>query len=256
MKTPFGSLVPPNEIVQEIEAFFERHLIDEGLNYEIEAKFGLLRDKSTGMRIDLPITTTAVLKRGDWYHFDSDMSIEQHRRLNQLFNTQVSQAGAPNSPNGGNGAKWRYRHERTVDSFVNTGDRRRMRVTKDAATGRILAVIEKRRIADLELYLPSLGCDLRLSINTESKISNVVESQLAITAGSERFKDRLSYAFDDFVQIDLTQVKQSERGGSMQLKHELELEVLDIKRHLQSQDIESFATRLYACLYDVATHFE
>lgn len=250
MRTPFGTLNLESEVAREIQNFFERNLIDEGLNYEVEAKFGLLLDKGTGRRTALPICTSTILQPGDWYHFDSDMSLEQHRRLNQLFNGEVAAA----SPSINGGARWRYRHERTVDSFVNSGDRRRMRVTKDATTGKIMAVIEKKRIADLEIYLPALSCDLRLSINTESRIEGVVETQLVAQQGSERYKDRLSYSFDDFIQIDLTQVRQNLRGGN-QMKHELEVEVIDIKRHLTRGDPEAFVHRFYASLLDIASKF-
>jgi len=61
-KTVFGNTLidasASAEIQYHIQTFFERLMIDEGSNYEVEAKFGVYIDNTTNERISLPILTT------------------------------------------------------------------------------------------------------------------------------------------------------------------------------------------------------
>lgn len=60
-KTLFGAKVVVNaldEIQGHVQGFFERFIIDEGFNYEVEAKFGLFIDRGTNERVSLPVLNT------------------------------------------------------------------------------------------------------------------------------------------------------------------------------------------------------
>lgn len=47
-----------DEVVEVVADFLSRHIIDEGLNYEVEAKFGTLLDRHSNQRIALPVMNT------------------------------------------------------------------------------------------------------------------------------------------------------------------------------------------------------
>jgi hypothetical protein len=91
-----------------------------------------------------------------------------------------------------------------------TPTRKKVRVSKNQQ-GHILEVMEKKKVADLPIHCPASPFDIRISINTETKMPIMEETQIVDwTKQSERRKDRISYVFDSFVKVDLTQVRQQE----------------------------------------------
>ena len=125
--------------------------------------------------------------------------MNQHRTLNQMLNNRVSQ----------DNQRWKYRHEKTVDTIYFGPHRNKIRISHDAQSGRILGAIDKRRIADLSLHIPNCPVDVRISINTETKLPSPEPVTLAgWSKNSERYKDRMSYELDRTFQLDLTLVNQ------------------------------------------------
>ena len=87
----------------------------------------------------------------------------------------------------------------------------KVRVTHDQKTGEVLAKIIKARVADLDLFFPSLLLDCRISINFEMRFDGDIENLVASGDGAQRpdrNKDRLSYKQSHY-QVDLTQVTQN-----------------------------------------------
>ena len=77
-------------------------------------------------------------------------------------------------------------------------------------------VIEKQRVADLNIHAPNQPLDYRISINLEKP-----RPKPNSTHSFERNKDRISYQHGN-IAFDLTQVK-----GTDDTRHELELEYAD-----------------------------
>ncbi|CAG8637788.1 14312_t:CDS:2, partial [Acaulospora colombiana] len=89
-------------------------------------------------------------------------------------------------------------------------------------------IVEKVRIAFLNIYSPNTQLDYRISVNSERPVEKPTGKIM-----HERNKDRLSYTHQLF-KIDLTQVKGPEKArnidGTMppqDVTHELEVEFLD-----------------------------
>lgn len=80
--------------------------------------------------------------------------------------------------------------------------------------------MEKRRISDLAIHIPSSPFDIRLSVSEEIPISSAPDA--SISPHLVRFKDRLSYGIDGFL-LDLTMVK-SCQGSQKSTSYELEIE--------------------------------
>jgi hypothetical protein len=193
---------PLDRTVKLVADFLYRHLNDPDL--EVEAKFGLIVDKSSRTRLSLPVQNEAVLVAETMnIAFESKMSVEMHRHFNKLLNDRVA------TSNG----KVRYRHTKEVDDSYESG-RDRVRQTKDGE--KVVRTIRKERLADLHIHMPHSHLDCRLSINVE-RPTELTPSHIKTFT---RLKDRLSYTFD-FVQLDLTQVKSSDG----QTTHELEAEI-------------------------------
>lgn len=84
-------------------------------------------------------------------------------------------------------------------------------------------IIEKNRLADLNIHSPNQPLDYRISINTESP-----RPKPNGQCSYERNKDRISYQHGG-IAFDLTQVK-GEANKEQDLRHELELEIADAKQ--------------------------
>ncbi|RKP36071.1 CYTH-like domain-containing protein, partial [Dimargaris cristalligena] len=229
---------------------------------EIEAKLGLLVDNQTGQRIRLPVTSLAVLENPSannsqpgggsgggrptrpWYTFKSDMSLDQHRYFNELLNRRARDTQSSQH----RGAKVHYKHTREIDRFYlepnpnaasqpGEPDRFRIRATFDKETAKVVegpgAIIEKKKIANLDVYSPNTAMDFRITVSEEKPMR-----MPTVESSHERHKDRLSYRHEIW-QFDLTQVKTPSRENSNQqpspfaprgndapsVTHELELEL-------------------------------
>ncbi|KAM3582389.1 mRNA-capping enzyme subunit beta [Umbelopsis sp. WA50703] len=143
------------------------------------------------------------------------MSLNQHKQYNVMLNELVQK-----SPGG---ERVKYKHTRERDRFYKLSNGRKIRVTTDQQTGEIVpnGVLEKTRIADLNIYSPNQAFDYRISVSLESPASIPEGSHMF-----ERNKDRLSYSQGN-IQFDLTQVKSPDSIGQQDVTHELELEFID-----------------------------
>lgn len=191
---------------------------------EIEAKIGVLIDRHTGVRLQLPVLTETIIDASN-VRFESNMSMEQHHAYNQLLNGAVGfSAGYPS------GSKISYKHHREVDYFYdvrlqNSGVTAHIRVTRDSKTHEIVpnCIVSKRRIADLNVYVPNRAFDYRISINSETPFPAPPADMEPVYV---REKDRLSYTHQRF-NVDLTQVTIPKM--SHERVHELEVEIRDSK---------------------------
>ncbi|KAJ2957954.1 hypothetical protein NQZ79_g6418 [Umbelopsis isabellina] len=118
--------------------------------------------------------------------------------------------------------------ETTRSMFYKLPYGRKIRVTTDQQTGEIVpnGVLEKTRVADINIYSPNQAFDYRISVSLESP---VLLKTASVPEGShmfERNKDRLSYSQGN-IQFDLTQVKSPDSIGQQDVTHELELEFID-----------------------------
>ncbi|KAJ1659118.1 mRNA-capping enzyme subunit beta [Dispira simplex] len=236
---------PIPDLVYTLGQFLTR-LVDRP-NVEIEAKLGALVHNQTGQRIYLPVGSQCVLKPGDrgvggqqgrWYRFESNMTLEQHRAFNVMFNKRVQASCQP----GYQGAKVKYRHNREIDQYYEVPSdgedrrRRRVRVTLDQGTREVIpnGILEKRRIADLDIYCPNSHLDFRVTVNEERPAQKPTHGELK----RERYKDRLSYLHDGW-KFDLTKVEVPNATNAAldhsNVTYELELEFENTNRFLEER---------------------
>ncbi|KAK4102379.1 mRNA triphosphatase CET1 [Parathielavia hyrcaniae] len=276
--TPWGPLGPwepsiTNSVPQEqfskalADFLFQYVIMNEGMGeiqsrgvkFEIEAKLGMLVDKGTNQRVELPVQTECVLSEGgNWLGFRSSMTEHQHKSFNDFLNFLVQQTHPHNK--GASAALPRprlpvgYQHRREVDKFFELpaavrdqalpvcvakpiaakGHGAKVRVTYDQKTNQVLAKIVKARIADMSLHFPDMPLDCRISVNLEMDWDGPVEELERIAASTgrpplpPRLKDRLSYKHGCY-QVDLTQVTQNVTGAGntqrTEKEHELEVEI-------------------------------
>ena len=86
----------------------------------------------------------------------------QHKSYNLLLNSRVEASALPTYAN----APIRYAHTRETDAFHDIGSGKKVRVTKDGKGG-VVAVVEKHRVADMNIYSPKRRFDWRVSVNVE-----------------------------------------------------------------------------------------
>ncbi|OCH88460.1 mRNA capping enzyme [Obba rivulosa] len=211
---------PLDEFIREI-ADFVHHMImtrPEGSgSVEVEAKVGVLRDKMSGQRLQLPVLVETILAPNSIdCRFESNMTAMQHKHYNQLLNNLKATSPSGSSP-------LAYEHLRLVDSFYapdNPRERERIRVTRDEKTGAVHECVRKVRLGDLDIYSPKRAADWRISVNIEIPVPPPLG-----TPTHTRRKDRMSYSHEEFV-VDLTQVTSSSGPNSKpEILHELEVEV-------------------------------
>ncbi|PWN49536.1 mRNA triphosphatase CET1 [Violaceomyces palustris] len=200
-------------------------ILEKGLheeNLEIEAKVGLILDRETGQRVQLPVRNECIVDLHN-IRFESKMTMRQHAHYNQVLNNLVGHTGAPNYT----AARVRCERVKEIDYSYQGGELGRLRVTRDAETLKIKPnrSITKNRIADLNVYCPLREFDYRISLSQEKPIGrDLTDADLQDDPVSIREKNRLSYSHQNFV-IDLTQVILPEKP--QQPLHELEVEVKD-----------------------------
>ncbi|KAJ5964316.1 uncharacterized protein N7479_004192 [Penicillium vulpinum] len=217
-----------------------------GTIVEIEAKLGHIIDQDSRDRLHLPILTESVLNRENARvrtSFESSMTVEQHRAMNNFLNEAVK-ASMPQPKS--TRIPLAYVHKKERDTFyeIQTSDlpevihkilkprhKPKVRVTTDERTGEILAKIVKCRVADMDVCSPQTNVDWRVSVNLEMEytgdLSNLPVIDTAVTKGArgDRIKDRMSYRHLAY-QVDLTQVaKSDQQPGKNEFEHELEIEV-------------------------------
>lgn len=210
-----SSIAPIEDIVKQISDFLYRQInqINESF-LEIEAKFGVLIDKSTNQRISLPISSEAVVKSGDWFRFESDIQEVQHKNLNRLLNSLVE-----NSCDPGKNSKIYYKHVKEVDYFFELNDGTKVRGTAKEEGGEFQTVLSKRKIGHLHIYMPNSKFDCRISASLEipsaEKLSCERREKKKLSPVLTRQKDRISYKHEIF-KFDLTKVCQQQSSASIQ----------------------------------------
>lgn len=123
----------------------------------------------TSARLTSRLDARPVLTDDSGLRFQSNMTERQHKAFNQLLNKRVEEAANPSYPF----APVRYAHTREVDSFheMNTagqGGKRKVRVTRDQKDpNKVLRVVEKTRIADMNIFSPKRLFDWRVSVSVE-----------------------------------------------------------------------------------------
>ncbi|KGO45143.1 hypothetical protein PEX1_068110 [Penicillium expansum] len=253
--------IPHEEITKTLCDFLFQHVVmrndvnagpagsaaaGQGTIVEIEAKLGHIIDMDSRDRINLPILTESVLNRENARirtSFESKMTVEQHRAMNNFLNEAVKASmPQPNSTR----IPLAYVHKKERDTFyeiqaadlppvirqnLNPRHKPRVRVTTDERTGEILAKIVKCRVADVDVCSPRTTVDWRVSVNLEMEytgdVSNLPVIDAAVIKGGrgDRIKDRMSYSHLAY-QVDLTQVaKSDQQPGKNEFDHELEVEV-------------------------------
>lgn len=205
---------------------------------EIEARWGQITDRGLNSRLR-GIHQTECVVSVDGTKFESTMSLEQHKKMNQFLNAEVQKSRAPASGR----AVVDYKHTKEVDIFyelsqqgfemlhplvqqeiLSSKTKQRVRVTKDIKTGEVIRKIIKLRIQNMEISSPRTEWDYRIGINLEinypGPIDNLDRAAENGRPTEERTKDRMSYSWLSAFQLDLTQVTQGPNKN-----HELELEV-------------------------------
>ncbi|KAJ8661589.1 hypothetical protein O0I10_002857 [Lichtheimia ornata] len=217
--TIFG-IKPVDDIVQYVADFIATHCDQE--NVEIEGKLGLLIDKQTRRRINMNAVTETVIGAGleGRVRFESNMPLAQHKHFNEMLNALVTKSNA----RGYRGERIHYKHTYETDRFYhpNNNARTKWRVTTNQQTGQLVenGIIEKIRVADLNIHAPTQPLDYRISINLEIPRPKPTGNPVF-----ERNKDRVSYKHGG-IHFDLTQVKGA-ADKDPDVRHELELEIMD-----------------------------
>ncbi|KAF2007448.1 mRNA triphosphatase CET1 [Amniculicola lignicola CBS 123094] len=243
-----------NEIARKVCDFLWLHVVDNmplrqaielypDAQVEIEARWGQIFDQHSRMRLSGVHETECVVRKefAESLRFESTMSLDQHKKMNNYLNKQVMDSNTPHAMR----AKVEYKHIREIDTFygldkpglalypppmqklIQDGQRQpRVRVTLDGKTGEVIAKIIKVRVANLEISSPQTEWDYRIGINLEIKYPGEIAALKPVqepgkTADEmKRSKDRVSYSWLGAYQVDLTQVSQGPTKN-----HELELEL-------------------------------
>jgi polynucleotide 5'-triphosphatase len=233
---------------------------------EVEARWGQLLHRESGLRIHSITSTEGIVRpeMADTFQFESTMTMQQHKAMNNYLNKQVQKSIAPDAMR----AKVQYKHTREEDQFFELDQqafsqlppftrhliglskkRQRIRVTRDPKDpSKPPTALIKLRIENLEICSPQTEWDYRIGVNLEIKYPGPVDGLTPVVEvgrdaeSMKRYKDRVSYSWLDAFQIDLTQVSS---GGTK--NHELELELSsdvllqngDCVRHQQPNSFES-----------------
>ncbi|KAI8988469.1 CYTH-like domain-containing protein [Mycotypha africana] len=216
----FG-IKPVDDMTKYVAEFIGKYCHLE--NVEIEAKLGIFVDKQTGQRIDMDAYTETVIPSGHMrqYRFESNMPLEQHRHYNKILNDMVNKTQARDY----RGERIKYKHTMETDRFyIIPNSKSKIRVSTEQSTNQIVpnGIVEKERVADLNIHAPNQPLDYRISINIEHPRTKPESPPVF-----ERNKDRISYQHGG-IHFDLTQVKGANVDQDpTDLRHELELEFAD-----------------------------
>ncbi|KAI0755353.1 mRNA triphosphatase CET1 [Daedaleopsis nitida] len=214
---------PLDEFIREIADFIHYQIYNRPQDapgvVEVEAKIGILKERGSSQRLQLPVLVETILMPDALdVRFESNMSAKQHQHFNILLNklkTDNASAGANDIS---------YEHLRLVDNFFSPdgGRGEKIRVTRDEKTSEVRACMRKVRLADLNIYCPKRAVDWRVSVSMEIPVPPPLG-----TPTHTRKKDRLSYTHQEFA-IDLTQVTAT-AGPNIkpEVLHELEVEMRD-----------------------------
>ncbi|KAG2151322.1 CYTH-like domain-containing protein [Suillus clintonianus] len=216
---------PLDEFIREIADFVHHMIVTRPVHpdakVEVEAKLGVLRDRTTGQRLMLPVLVETILvpnlNEFD-VRFESNMSLAQHKHFNTMLNELKLISSQPSHPT----SPLEYTHVKVIDSFYPSEDREKVRVTREEKTNTVLEITRKIRLGDLNIYSPKRAADWRVSVSLEVPVSHPVGSPTHV-----RRKDRICYSHEEF-NIDLTQVHSNNNAtpnAPPEVLHELEVEI-------------------------------
>ncbi|KAH9851628.1 mRNA capping enzyme [Lenzites betulinus] len=214
---------PLDEFIRDVADFIHHQISTRphelGGNVEVEARIGIIKDRGTGARLQLPVRTETILEPNALdIRFESNMSPKQHQHYNKLLNTLKTMPSAAHP-----GSTLAYQHLHLIDTFYQSdggGHGDKVRVTRDERTSEVRECVRKIRLADINIYSPKRPADWRVSVNLEVPVPPPLGQST-----HSRKKDRMQYSHEEFV-IDLTQVTSSSGMNSKQeVLHELELEL-------------------------------
>ncbi|XAO25318.1 mRNA-capping enzyme subunit beta [Cryptococcus bacillisporus CA1280] len=206
-------------------------------NVEIELKLGTFMTPSMPgqqpRRINMPTLSEMIIPH-DYPNgpFVSTINHLHHRTLNELLNRAVeSQSTLPTG-------RLYFSRSKLADSFYDYSEHGhgKVRVSRDMDSGQVVQAVEKRRIADMNVYCPGMAYDFRISVNTETPCEVPTGG-----AKSVRYKDRACYRHQ-VCRVDLTSVFSSNpRNAAVppSRSFELEIEVLDVPALLAEGDAQS-----------------
>ncbi|KAI9243460.1 CYTH-like domain-containing protein [Sporodiniella umbellata] len=214
------NIKPVDDVIKYIAEFIGKHCNLD--NVEIEAKLGVFVDKATNKRLNIEAFTETVLPKSfdRSIRFESNMALEQHRHFNKMLNDMVNKTQNKEY----RGERIQYKHTNEVDRFYSVPNSySKWRVTTDAS-GKVVpnGIVEKERVADLNIHSPNQPLDFRISVNIEHPRPKPNGDH-----SFERSKDRISYKHGG-ISFDLTQVKTT-NSNDPNLRHELELEIINSK---------------------------
>lgn len=132
-------------------------------NVEIELKLGTFMTPSMPgqqpRRINMPTLSEMIIPH-DYPNgpFVSTINHLHHRALNELLNRAVeSQSTHPTG-------RLYFSRSKLADSFYDHSEhgRGKVRVSRDMDNGHVVQAVEKRRIADMNVYCPGMAYDFRI----------------------------------------------------------------------------------------------
>ncbi|KAG1774879.1 CYTH-like domain-containing protein [Suillus placidus] len=214
---------PLDEFIREIADFVHHMIVTRPIHpdakVEVEAKLGILRDRTSGQRMMLPVLVETILIPNEVdVRFESNMSLTQHKHFNTMLNDLKRISSQPSHPT----SPLEYSHIKVLDSFYPSEDREKVRVTREEKSNTVLEITRKIRLGDLNIYSPKRAADWRVSVSLEVPVSHPVGSPTHV-----RRKDRICYSHEEF-NIDLTQVYSNNNAtpnAPPEVLHELEVEI-------------------------------
>jgi polynucleotide 5'-triphosphatase len=201
---------------------------------ELEVKLGRLWHKQTDRRVHIPVTNECIIEESFILdcHYRSGMDKEHYERAKK-FVTGLSKLHKD---------KFKTMKTDHIDRVYREASGgqipRFYRLTTDKATGRLMANIEKKKLAHLHIHCPDLIFDYRLTMSIELPSNGNPERFENHTPETERFKKRQSVIHPaTATRIDMTEVSQKSKSKTMGNVESLEMELeVDMPRLLAAFD--------------------
>lgn len=165
-------------------------------NIEIEARLGLILDKTTGSRIDIDAKHPIIFStKNTPFTFTSGVKESHFNKLKKLFIN--------------------YPQENIEETIVITNKTRRI-----YESGKLKCTMEKVKITSYEIHFPNCDYDVRIAISKETIVKDkgpIIDKKKVI----RRDRSRISIPFDKF-RFDFTKINLPNEQI-----HEIELEIVD-----------------------------
>lgn len=239
-------VIPPQSVVRTIAEWIYANFVEIPLEnrqfVELELKFGTIKDRNSGHRLDIGVSSECIYTKSLDIQFDMGVHEvgwnDMRSFLEELEKTyQDENRKNPAKPR----RKFSVLEIDNTDLFFQIAERNEMpkkiRITRDNALNppRYSGIL-KKRLADLYIHNPSSMYDLRLSLSMELPISeSSIEPILKKNKPTlTRIKRRTSWTHaPTATQFDFTRVLQPRTSRNKQGKtvtehdhsHELEMEI-------------------------------